>query len=341
MSSSNSRNPSLDVLRCLLMFGVVMQHTFAVCKFGGVIPYAAYAIYDGLTGPSVDGFASLSGWFGVKCTLKKLYRLACLIFFCGTLHYGIYQLGRFVCGPSYAQWFGYDIPSMSYGYEVYRYWYLGAYAKLLILSIALNPILDAISRFKKVWIALISLAFIGVSYLSLLWFPWVSHSPRTIIFIYIVVRLACMFDIGRVVNENKIVHRMIGLVLLLLFALFAVNANMHCFLFRGYHHPISILSGLLLVVYFYPLKLSSKSLLVRVCSLIAPSMIAVYMLHWNFMDTFFKPVPQFLIKTFPSFPIPLAFFICAVVIFIIVTSLDLARRKCVAVVRPHLPKFLA
>ena len=337
MNKETGRNSSLDVLRCLLMFGVVMQHAFAVCKFGGIIPYASYAIYDGLTGPSVPGFASLSGWFGVKCTLKKLWRLACLILFCGTLHYGIYQIGRCVCGAKYLEWFGYDIPCMNYGYEVYRYWYLGAYVKLLVLSIVLNPLLCAISRLKKHWIAIISCAFIGASYLSLVWFPWQSHSPRTIIFIYIVVRLVCMFDIARIV-KIKAVHSFIGCLLVLLYILFA--ANTHYWWFRGYHHPFSLLAGLLLVLFFYPLQLSPNSYFAKICSLIAPSMIAVYMLHWNFMETFFKPIPQLIIHVFPSFPIPMAFFICATVIFAIVTILDLVRRKCVAILKPHLPKFL-
>lgn len=251
------RNPSLDVLRCLLMFGVVLQHTFAVCKFGGVIPYSAYIVADCLTHPSVDGFTAISGWFGVRCTLKKLYRLACLIFFCGSLHWLIYEVGRRVCGSYFASRYGIELDYHAWGYEPYRYWYLGAYVKLMLATIILNPIFEWMKGLRKRWIWLIAVAFVGCNYLSKLWLPWISHSPRTIIFVYIVVRFAIMLGLKEALKNIKSFR--IGAIVALVgvFGFIAANAYWRLGFSSGnYAGPLAIVAGLLLVAVFANLNFS-------------------------------------------------------------------------------------
>lgn len=248
---TDKRNASLDVLRCLLMFGVVLQHTFAVCKFGGVVAYSSYAIVDCLTHPSVDGFTSISGWFGVRCTLKKLWRLSCLIFFCGTLHWFIYEIGRQVCGSWFSCRYGIDLPYNYWGYESYRYWYLGAYVKLMVATILLNPLFDLIAKLRRHWIWLIATAFVGLNYLSKLWFPWVSHSPRTIIFVYIVVRFAMMLGFKEYMQKVKSFRVGAIIALVGVFGLIAANAHWHLGLnFGNYASPLTMLAGLLMVGVF-------------------------------------------------------------------------------------------
>lgn len=335
------RNSSLDVLRCLLMFGVVLQHTFALCKFGGLIPYSAYIVADCLTHPSVDGFTAISGWFGVRCTLKKLFRLACLIFFCGSLHWLIYEVGRRICGTYFISRYGIELPYHQWGYEPYRYWYLGAYIKLMLLTIVLNPIFELMKRLQKRWIWLIAIVFVGGNYLSKLWFPWASHSPRTIIFVYIVVRFAIMLGFKEALQNIKVFRVGAIAALVGVFGLIAANAYWHLGLNSGnYAGPLAIIAGLLLVGVFANLNLTSGSRFVKMCSLIAPSMISVYMLHWNFMETFFKPIPQELIGLIPHMPIVVAFLLCAIAIFAVCTLIDLMRRIAVQKIQSFLPEWL-
>jgi hypothetical protein len=87
-----------------------------------------------------------------------------------------------------------------------------------------------------------------------------------------------------------------------------------------------VLTGIFLVACFSVLKLPQECRFVRLCCHIAPSMISVYMLHWNFMETFFKPIPQVLLSRIPHLPIVAAFLICAIVIFLLCTTIDLCRR---------------
>jgi len=341
LESKPPRNQSLDVLRCLLMFGVVLQHTFAVCKFGGVIAYSSYAVVDCLTHPSVDGFTSISGWFGIRCTLRKLWRLACLIFFCGTLHYFIYEVGRLVCGSYFASRYGIDLPHREWGYESYRYWYLGAYVKLMVLTIALNPLLDWLAKQKKGWGWLATVIFIGGNYLSKLWFPWPSHSPRTIIFVYLVVRLAMMLGFKQVLEKSKGVRAACTIALVCVFGFIAANAHWHLGFNSGnYAGPLAITAGLLLVGIFANLDFSSWGRFAKLCGFIAPSMISVYMLHWYFMETFFRPVPQELLARVPLLPVAVAFIACALAIFTLCVLIDMTRRSVLKKIKPHLPEWM-
>lgn len=345
------RNAALDVLRCLLMFGVVLQHTFAMCKYGGVIAYSSYIVWDCLTHPSVDGFTSISGWFGVRCTLRKLYRLACLIFFCGCVHWLVYQLGQVMCGTLFAAKFGLEIPAMPFAYECFRYWYLGAYIKLMLLTIVLNPAFDFLARIKKIWTVLVLLLVVGLSYLSTLWIPWPGHSPRTVIFIYIVVRLAMILGVKRAMLENRVFRRSAFCVLGALLSFIVFDAlcrkygvaawtklGLPC---GDYADPPIVLTGLFLVACFSVVKFSEKSRLVRLCSFIAPSMISVYMLHWNFTTTFFKSVPQMILAALPHLPVVLAFLPCAIGIFTICILMDVLRRHILNVLKQRCKwKFL-
>lgn len=337
------RNAALDVLRCLLMFGVVLQHTFAMCKYGGEIAYSSYIVWDCLTHPSVDGFTSISGWFGVRCTLRKLYRLACLIFFCGCAHWLVYQLGQAICGKLFAAKFGLQMQDIPFRYECFRYWYLGAYIKLMLLTIVLNPAFDFLARIKKYWTVIVLLLVVGLSYLSTLWIPWPGHSPRTVIFIYIVIRLAQILGLKRAMQESRTFRVSAFCVLGALILFLVFDALCHKYGIAGwtklglrfgdYADPPIVLTGLFLVACFSVVKFSEKSRLVRLCSFIAPSMISVYMLHWNFTISFFKPIPQVLLGTFPNLPVVLAFLPCAIAIFAICVLMDVLRRRILDVLK--------
>ncbi len=346
--SGKERNASLDVLRCLLMFGVVLQHTFAMCKYGGVVVYSSYIVWDCLTHPSVDGFTAISGWFGVRCTLRKLFRLGCLILFCGTLHWLVYQAGQMWCGSFFASRFGLELQDIPFGYECFRYWYLGAYIKLMLLTLVLNPALERLVHLRKRWTAIVLLVVVAGSYLSTLWIPWKSHSPRTVIFVYVVVRLAMMLGLARKLRESQLFRRITYGILFALLSLIVIDA-----LFRkygvsawnklginswNYAHPLTILSGVFLVACFSVWEFKKESVVVKICSLMAPSMISVYMLHWNFMITFFKPIPQLLLGIIPHLPVVVAFSLCAIAIFAICVTMDLLRRRVLSALE-HAVKF--
>lgn len=214
-------------------------------------------------------------------------------------------------------------------------WYLGAYLKLIVLSIAINPILAYISRMGRKWVVTIFAGFIGLSYLSLLWFPWESLSPRTVIFVYIVVRFSMMLGLNEVVVKSVRARQIVGVLLVLSAIEIAINAKWRWHGCANYGVS-SIIAGILFVTFFSTLKISSGNLVLRLCKIAAPSMIAVYMLHWNLMGTFFKGVPKILMDLVPCLHPVFAFVVCAFCGLTICTLIDLVRRRCVDAVLPRL-----
>ena len=132
-----------------------------------------------------------------------------------------------MCGEYCLAHYGIDLPVKPFGYGAFRYWYLGAYIKLMLLTLAINPLLDMVARLQKKFIVLISVIFVSVNYLSLLWFPWVSHSPRTIVFIYIVLRLGIMVGMKSKRLNKPYTHRYVGFALLGMLMLIIANGTFH------------------------------------------------------------------------------------------------------------------
>ncbi len=104
-------------------------------------------------------------------------------------------------------------------------------------------------------------------------------------------------------------------------------------------NPLTILAGLSVVVYFSAITISPSGVFGRVCKLIAPSMIAVYMLHWNLLATFFRAVPQFLCTELSWVNPVVAFVLCALCGFAICTLIGLCRRGTLGLIRARLPQM--
>lgn len=88
------RDGNIELLRCLLMFAVVLDHS---AVFGPLIGSWQGEFLFLATGPAVSGFVAISGWFGIKFSWNKWLRLLALAivfrgggmaFRCGTLSFG-------------------------------------------------------------------------------------------------------------------------------------------------------------------------------------------------------------------------------------------------------------
>lgn len=325
--AQDRRNVSLDVLRCLLMFGVVFQHSFAICPIDSCVLYTEFAAIFALTRPSVDGFTALSGWFGVRLRFVKLFRLCLLILFCGLVSWLIYRIFNLALYDIYLERFGIELSCPRLGWGLFRYWYLGAYIRLLFLSVLINPVIDWASTCRRTVPALCLAVFVLISYASLVWFEWNSHGTRTVVFVYVVMRFM------RTLKIDHVLRRITILVIIgMLFSVMFINAQYQWGLDVGdYRNPMTVLAGIALVYFFADLHFPGDSVLVRTCSYIAPSMISVYMLHWSLLDSVLKPVPVWLVKHMCLVHPVLALLLVSIVAFILSVGLDLIRRNIVEV----------
>ena len=70
------RDGNIELLRCLLMFIVVLHHS---AVFGPLIGARQAEVVFAMTVPAVDCFVAISGWFGIKFTWNKWLRLLALV----------------------------------------------------------------------------------------------------------------------------------------------------------------------------------------------------------------------------------------------------------------------
>lgn len=314
------RNAALDVLRCFLMYLVVLQHTIV----HGALPHSELASRPmlfllGMTFPAVDGFTAISGWFGVKCTIRKLFRLGALIFFCGTLAFVLCNLFHGLFGEILQERLGVESNKIQWGYGVYRYWYLGAYAKLMVLSIALNPVLEWIGKHSRAAIAGSGVALAVVVYWIKYQFGWTSQSWQTLVLVYVFMRLMISLRFPQFVWSV-----LFALLLCVTIALCAFGKGG---VLHDYANPITILAGIAVVGFVNGWKLSEGHWLAKTCIYLAPSMISVYMLHMVFVAYGVRPATAILCKFHLGGLNLLAFVFLAALAFALTACVDLIRRK--------------
>ena len=116
------RNASIDFFRCLLMFGIVVQH---------VVGQSAYIRHgaDFLTNWCVCGFVFVSGYFGIKFKPSKFISLIALGVFCAV-----------VANMAYGK------PPLVAVKAIRYYWYLWAYLFLMLLAPVINVAFEKCDR---------------------------------------------------------------------------------------------------------------------------------------------------------------------------------------------------
>ena len=115
-SPGKKRNASLELFRCLLMFGIVLGHSAYQC--GHVLKIGS------LTDWTVCGFVFLSGWFGIKFSWSKIAKLIALGVWCALV-------GNMIGGETN------PLVAML-GAKSYAYWFLWAYIILMMFAPIIN-----------------------------------------------------------------------------------------------------------------------------------------------------------------------------------------------------------
>lgn len=313
----HKRDHAVDALRCVLMFGVVLQHVISLSPLG-CDPFAvtSTAVLVALTFPSVDGFTAVSGFFGVRCTFAKLVNLIGLVLFSGTLSCLISSLSS-PCSLSFS-WF--------------RYWYVGAYIKLLLASLILNPILCWLDSQKTTYKILALTSLVLISYLSTIWLPWVSHSPRTVIFVYLVTRLLVMI-IGKRKYADFVKTLSRGGLLICLLLVGILGGLGMGEIVHDYANPLTIVTGVLLVFVAHSFATRNEWGIMRFCAKISPSMIVVYMLHVSLLKTLLAALPMLIIRKIPFLGLGGSCFVVALIAFAICCLIDSIRRFVISYIR--------
>lgn len=139
-SSASTRRSNMELLRIVAMTMIVCGHFFYHGFDHTLKPTAVYRALAPLHICGVNLFFLISGWFGIRFSLRSLVRLVGITFFFSALNVGLIAL----CGLPVEHHILYDL----FLFPVSRggYWFIMVYCALMILSPLLNAGMAAVGR---------------------------------------------------------------------------------------------------------------------------------------------------------------------------------------------------
>lgn len=146
--ATSFRNPNVEVYRCCLMFGICLLH--AVGFSGHYRPCITNPLVA-----CVDGFVLISGYFGIRFTWKRFFRI-----------WGFALACSLIVTLTYDHWLGTGIPRgvaflSTLQKRLFGHWFLNCYAVLMLLAPALNLLVEKIEDKKAMKAVLLPLAFLA------------------------------------------------------------------------------------------------------------------------------------------------------------------------------------
>lgn len=244
--NKSSRSSGIDLFRCLLVYGICAYHAFFCCG-------PASGSEARLWTWAVPGFAFVSGYFGVSYTHQKLIRLMLTGCVCAVLPW--------ILGGSYKE-------------ALFGYWYLYAYALLMILSPLINQGLEGLRLtcdYRPLW---------GVVVLAI--WSWLSecfltrqHLPRVagmgaLSFVSVFVAYVLGWTYRTFPSSAERLRDKGWLLLVFL---------PFMFVFGHYTSPFTLAFVIVLFALFEHLQLPCWA--ARLASVLASAGLSVYLLHTN------------------------------------------------------------
>ena len=306
-----NRNASIDFFRCLLMFGIVIQH---------VVGQSAYIRHgaDFLTNWCVCGFVFVSGYFGIKFKPSKFISLIALGIFCAIVSNMAYGNSPLVA-----------LKAIRY------YWYLWGYLFLMLLAPMINVAFEKGDR-KELVAMVLPIVFLiyGWSFAHGVpgirdWMP-ICDSLRglngvSLLGLYVFTLAYKKLGLSRYcTRRNSMIALPICAVLMLV----------------GLWSFAWIPSFIVTCIAFeYVKKLTLPIWLAKTSIFLAPSMFSVYLLHICNCAHLMASFERYCVEAvgMPHFAM---FSVTAVVTFAVCLMVDLVRRFALIPFRPAMGKLL-
>lgn len=317
------RNNNIEVLRCFLMFVIVLGHC---CNFG---PYAGTIISKVLVGMTIYGvntFVFISGWYGIKFGYKKILDLLGLGLFASIiLSLASICLGEFRFGYSLG-WFG------------------NCYIALMLLSPIINEGLETLQKKSDKLFTTAYLAYATAMMID--WAPvkcigvdlsvsgWSGLSFNTMLFVYVTARY---LRTRNWIDKIPTWFFACAIVFLLsvvqgwgtISAYTPVNSLVHTIFTgtRDYNSPMVLALAPAFFLLFLRMKI--PAVIGNVCAYIAPSMFSVYLLHEGTLSSVSRVLYNrygFMLGTAGPIVQVVEIFATALLIFLVTTLCDIVRR---------------
>jgi len=283
---NKSRQSNLELLRCILMFMLLILHFNGIAlKYPVTSEELNLNFLSGMSQLAIESFTVIvvncfvliSGYFGIKMNPRKVVSL-----YLQCLFYSILALLVLHPLPDITQ------KQLFFSFLVFSnspLWFITCYVGLLLFAPVLNKALESISLKEHLYF--ICLLTILNCYLGWLWkaeMNVIGYSTMQFVYIYVLGRYLRKIDLNNV--KRKRLYLITGYILSglinLLMAYIAIevgwgqHADLHVF---AYNNPLVILSSCFFMLLFTTFNIQSNWI-----NRIASSSLAVYIFHMYFWD---------------------------------------------------------
>lgn len=318
------RESNFELLRIIAMFMVLALHAdfFAIgapnveAFHDTPLSASTRLLIEMMSIVSVNVFVMISGWFGIKPSLKGF---ANFLFQCLFFLVGIYAVGLLSGSVSLSAKGVASCLTLSSRYN----WFIRAYLGLYVLSPILNTFLQHCSK-RQLEYVLISFYTFQTFYgfIGNVDFFCSGYSTFSFIGLYLLSRYLRLY--GMAINKSG------G-------AIYAGSVLCNCLLYYaltyfhitridaiGYANPLVVMGAMGLIMWTAQLRIQSS----RLINFIAASSFAVFLLHLNphFCDMIYRPLMISLYEGFDGVACLIVEFVVLVLIFALAVLLDQPRK---------------
>lgn len=267
------RQSNFELLRLVAMLMVMVCHAVGYVQESDLVDLtgASRLVITQLCAVCVNVFVMISGWFGIKASVKGAVKLLFQIWFLALLCFGTFAV--FGLPVSFKK----DLlPYLLFGSG---YWFVVSYLILYILTPVLNVFAQTAfpSEFRSVLIAFFLAEFVFGFLLDRGHFHY-GFSPLFFVGLYLLARFVRLHP-GRVTTFSKRTDFFIYLSLSVLSIFgfwFGYKWFGMGFHLNHYDSPLTILATLYFLLFFSKLKFQNKAI-----NWLAVSAFAIYLLHEN------------------------------------------------------------
>ncbi len=263
MKGKRTRDASIEVYRCCLMFGICLLH--AIGFSGNLHPW-----FTNMLVACVDGFVFISGYFGIRFSWKRFFRI-----------WGVALACSVIVTVFYDGFLGAGVPSgvafvKAIHARLFCHWFLNCYAVLMLLCPMLNYVTEKADRNQilQIGIPFCVLVFVwcwGGSYMEKFGVhlpkPWGfgSYTYLMMSVVYVIGRLCRRFDCSAFLTPRRKTALLLGCA-----AATSVGLS-------GYVSPFAM--GLAVAVFAVFKSIRWPTWIGRLAVFLGPSMFAVYLYH--------------------------------------------------------------
>jgi len=316
----SNRQSNIELLRILSMFFVLVGHVGMIVGSPDKDLFSSdflssflRILIQGFSVVGVNIFVLISGWFGIKASLKGG---SAFIFQFLFLIWAVYFL-EIVTGITI---FDFQGLKNSLGLTG-EYWFVMAYLGLYILTPVLNTYVEQASKEQFRWL-LISFYSFQCYYCWLSGFTNYFEGYSIVFFcgLYLTARYIKLYPIPFLYNNSFKLYVIISIITSL-FASIGIYFFDSAVRMLRYDNPLVIISSIALLLSFTKFGFQNNYI-----NIIAKSSFAVYIIHFNpYIFPFFRDIVYNIETQYSNLALVLILFFFMIVVFLICVAIDQIR----------------